>query len=670
MLSQLTFNVIDGGLGILPPNTGNLQVTLGVCSAGVPGTLYGVGSVQAILANCGWGPASEEVALKMQSGGGAQYLYCMPITNAGSLSAVTHSGPGYGVIAVSSGPGQQILITCTTTGALGTSAFTFAIGSGNASLPIVSAAGWSTAYQVLGTITNITLDAGTPNVGDTWTIATTGTVTAGGGNGGTLNVTQASSPFDQYEAAVQPVTTGAFSTGTFKYAMDYRVSNGVDISNYSAPIGIPSAGKYAIPNTGIVLTFTQPTILVKISTGGALGTGKIEVNVGGAGYGAEVPTVAGTTWSYAVPGTNTTITLATGVYVLNDVWTVSNIGVVTHSTGAGPGGVTQVSTSFVSGDLYTYLALPPTFSNTDIANAATALIADQAHVWSVAHVVNMPSTATAAATTATAADSTFATAGFAAYRFFRLFLDCPSLNSIVTVSSAPAYCTTATDSAIVSAFAAVLSVQGRTFVGAGDFDCISPLTGRFQRRCASWQLAMRAATTSLATDPGATKLGGLPFTRTIYRDEAQTPSLDAARIVTLRTYVQEPGFYVTAGPSMALITSDFSQLPGCRVIDAACVTTRSVLFPYLRDDVPVDPATGYILDATAKVIEGQGNSALSSTLVATQNASAARMTLSRTSNILSTQTEPVTVTVTPRGYLDEITINIGFVNPAIAAAGV
>ncbi len=654
-LSAITFTVVDGGLGILPPDTGNLQVSIGCCSAGVPGTFYALGSLQSVTKYLGWGPLAEAVAFKMKVGATVQYAYVLPQTNAGALSAVSKFGTGYGVFTIASAPSQTITVVCTTAGALGTAAFTFALGAGTPSAPVVSASGWSSGYTVPGTSTSLAFNVGggNPAIGDTFTISATGTVT----NAGSMVITQVSQPFDQYEANVQIVRGGTFGSAQFRWALDYRTApDGTDISNYSAPIIIPSAGKYAIPNSGIALTFAQPTVLVKITTGGALGTMQFDVNVAGGGYtGSPVTSNASASTSYAVAGTNTSIVFGTGVYVLNDVWTVSSVGGVTHSTGAGPGSVTQTSASFVLGDNSTFLSAPPSGSNTDVQAAGTALIADQTHQWSVAQIVGVPVSAGAAAAAEVYGDA-FATAGFNAYRFFRVLSECPTVGSIVINTSLPIYDTADTDSVCSAAFASTLSTQGRTWVGAGDFDCVSPLTGRFQRRNAIWQDAARIGITPPKDDPGKTANGSLSFCRALYRDEAQVPALDAARLVTLRTYQGRTGFYITASPTMALVTSDFAQAPNCRVMDRACTVTYAALFPYLRTDVPVDISTGFIQEGWAQRIEGIVNGQLDAALLATAQVSGGGgpngqfATISRNTNIISTGLLPWTVSIVPVGY--------------------
>lgn len=678
-LSQVTLTVVDGGIGILPADTSNIQVSMGCCSNGVAGTFYALGSLAATVQYLGYGPLAEAVALKQAAGAPQQYAYVLPQTNTGALSAsVTQYGTGHGAEAVSLAPASAIVMTCTTGGAFATAKFTFTIGSGAASQPVTSAASvW--AYTVPGTSTILTVTAAggtqTFTAGDTWSISSVGVVTAGGSNVTTNTVTQASQPYDQYEGIIKIVKTGTFGTATFKWALDYRIaSDGTDISNYSAAVVVPTGGKYAIPLSGIYITFSQPTILVKITTGGALGTMCFDTNVAGAGYSGS-PTTSSATASttYAVAGTNTSLAFTAATYTLNDVWTVSALNVVTHTTGAGAGQPSVTGSSFVAGDYGTFLAAPPSPSNTDITTAGTALIADQTHQWSIAQIVNVPVSASAAATTESTTD-TFQIAGFAAYRYFRVLSECPTVNSIIMSGGVPIYDTADTDTVVASAFSAVLSTLGGTQVGAGDFDCVSPLTGRYQRRNAIWQEAARLNSTTIATDPGQTSLGGVKFTRALYRDEAQVPALDAARLVTLRTYQGQPGFYITAGPTMASPTSDFAQIPNCRVIDRACVVTYAALFPFLRSTVPVNASGGTIQEGWAQRTEGIVNGKESAALLATGQVSGGGGTngqffaINRNNNILSTGILDTTVSIVPLGYAYQITASIGFRNPTIAAA--
>jgi hypothetical protein len=77
------------------------------------------------------------------------------------------------------------------------------------------------------------------------------------GTGPAGNVTQASSPLDRYDGLVTIGTAGALGTANFTYATDNNVIPGSQqIPVQSATVLVPTAGKFAIPGTGIVLTFS------------------------------------------------------------------------------------------------------------------------------------------------------------------------------------------------------------------------------------------------------------------------------------------------------------------------------------------------------------------------------------------------------------------------------
>jgi hypothetical protein len=99
------------------------------------------------------------------------------------------------------------------------------------------------------TLTKLTFANQSFTLADVWTISTTGVITVvGSGTAGW--VTQASSALDNYDARVTIDTTGGLGAGVFKVTMD-------GANSISGQILIPSgAGKYAVPNTGVVLTFS------------------------------------------------------------------------------------------------------------------------------------------------------------------------------------------------------------------------------------------------------------------------------------------------------------------------------------------------------------------------------------------------------------------------------
>ncbi len=263
-IPNVTTTILDGQIGIVTPSAGNSTITFGSSSKALPNTLYGgyQGNLTQLVTDLGYGMGVEALALKVASGGGPHYFMSPTPSYDGALSAVTKVGSGAGTMTVGLAPASTITVTIVGAGAIGTFTATFAIGSGAASAPVTSLAGWSTTgYQVPGTMTNLVFanNAGVFNSADVHTISNIGVITAVVGVGAGTVDSQTSQPFDDYTVCVQCTGTGSPGTGTFKWATDYFLAaDGTDLANYSSTIVIPTTPfKYAIPNTGVFLIFSN-----------------------------------------------------------------------------------------------------------------------------------------------------------------------------------------------------------------------------------------------------------------------------------------------------------------------------------------------------------------------------------------------------------------------------
>ncbi len=287
-LSDVTITVIDGALGIAPPNPSQAQVKIGVCSNGTPNVLYSFADPQVMQTTLGQGPLVEAAAHLLAVAGGS--VYCMPVNPSqfGYAGSVTQLGTGTGTVAVSLAPPTSILIKITTAGTIPTMAFTYQIGSGPVSAPVQTTGVAPFVWVVPGLpLTTVTFAAGTYVLNSTYTIGTDGSITIGGG--GINAVTQQSSPLDAYQAIVTIAVAGGLGVGAFKFSVD----NG---NTQSAQIAIPGGGgKYAIPNTGLVLTFAGTFVAGDTYSFNAIGAGFNNSDVTNA-LTALITTYASTTW--------------------------------------------------------------------------------------------------------------------------------------------------------------------------------------------------------------------------------------------------------------------------------------------------------------------------------------------------------------------------------------
>lgn len=254
-LPAVNITVVNGALGLLPPSSEKSAILAGCSTSGSYGTLTFVGDIATAQSLLGAGELLEAAAYALLVSGGPVGVMPLSPTNAGGLSSVTHVGTGTGTVSVSSAPHLSILITLTASGALGTSTFTYKVGTGAASASQVTPTGHT--FLVPGTYTVLTFPTHTYATGETYTISTTGTVTyaANGSGGSDATMTQASSPIDYYTPIITIAKAGFItnSTAQFTYSLDGTAGS------TSASIVAPSA--YAIPGSGVVLTFSGTFVL-------------------------------------------------------------------------------------------------------------------------------------------------------------------------------------------------------------------------------------------------------------------------------------------------------------------------------------------------------------------------------------------------------------------------
>jgi hypothetical protein len=258
-------NVLDGNLNLQQGSSEQNILWLGCSLAGTPNTLGSFSDSTTMANQLLGGRLLEGASYNLQVAGGVVYAMPMTPTTRGGVSSVTHTGPGSGTMTVSIAPHAAISYTCVTGGTLGTAAFVFTLtlpsGQTVTGSPVTSAAGWSsTGYRVPGTYVTIVFTAGTYVAGgtpDIYTISTLGTFAHPQGTGPVVG-TFTASPVDDYSPRVAISLGGALGTMQFTYCLDFNASAQLNItsSNTSAAITSTGGGTYAIPGTGIVLTFS------------------------------------------------------------------------------------------------------------------------------------------------------------------------------------------------------------------------------------------------------------------------------------------------------------------------------------------------------------------------------------------------------------------------------
>jgi hypothetical protein len=595
------FNVVAGG-GNQRANASQLArwiCQLGVCTGGAPGTLYNPGSdVTNLRSLMGVGPLAEAGAFRQRGG---QPCYLMPTnpSSAGAVSsAVTVTGSLNAIMALSLAPHVPITVLCSTGGALGTAAFQFSVNGGAFSAPVLSSASAPWTYPVPGTFCTLSFPAATYVATKTMTVGINGTVTLGSGWVG--SVTQTSSPTDVFEMLVSVATVGGFGTGMLTVSPDGGPSQGGSTMPNQI---LPTNGVIVIPNTGIVLTIGQHTIVVTITTPGSLGTAVFSYTVdgGSAVTGNTTTPNSGSNFVFTVPNTGVTLTFTPGSYVNSSTYTIGPLGGAPVIGGGGINNVTFVWAGFQANDTYSFLAAPPGSSTTDLANALTNLQNARNVQFTAVHFVQMPNSAASAASAQATMDAAMQNAANVNFLDWQGLVEYPSnagrggLGDVV-ISGGFAIADTADTDAVVTASRG--SDTNRTAVHVATYRLTSSLTGFKQARPLGWLVADRFVDTDPASDISAVANGPLrafipPGATTIGRDESITAAMDNVQFNSARTYpFQGLGIYLTitaggAGWKNCTQQASWQDARGVRVLNVLLQQLR----PFVQFFMGQSPAT-------------------------------------------------------------------------------
>jgi hypothetical protein len=372
-------------------------------------------------------------------------------------------------------------------------------------------------------------------------------------------------------------------------------------------------------------------MVVKVATGGTVGTAGIELQIsydGGRNYGGKI--ALGTATSYVIP----------------------NAGEMEFAAG-----------TMVAGDTHSYWTKAPQWTSAELTLAFAGLKAYGGDYGIIEIVGDVDATALSAI--ATALNSLDAVGQ---HHTVVCHLRMPESGETDATYA------TAMD-AIVSGFADTrICVYG----GACEITTSPDLGGWRYRRPPSFECASVEANSTEEVNIADPNLG--PLTASIldtngnpkYHDERLDASLDSLRIACLRTFVGLPGVYVNRPILISASGSDFELVPHRRVMDLAKQIASVYLTRRLNSAILVNKSTGYILEQDAIEIEAGLNAQLRGALEAKPKASGGGyanggyVQVSRTDNLLSTKTMTVRIRIVPLAYPEAITVEIGFYNPALA----
>jgi len=316
--------------------------------------------------------------------------------------------------------------------------------------------------------------------------------------------------------------------------------------------------------------------------------------------------------------------------------------------------------TMVTGEYYTARTTAPQWNNTELGTALDALVAS-AVSWELVHVVG-------------ALDSTFLdtidgkiSAALAAGKYHAWIGN----TRVPTVAESEATYLTS----ISGVYASDATIFG--MVCAGACKLTSAVTGRKYKRPIAFAVAAREASVSEEIDTAAINLGTLSGVsirdsngNVDEHDESVSPGLDDARFTVLRTWDGIAGTYINRPRIFSAAGSDFQLLPHRRVMNLAHAALRAFFIRRVNVPILVDKTTGFILESEALEIESGARAAMRALLLAKPKASAVQFALSRTDNLLSTKLLTGTARVVPLAYPETISLELGFLNPALQVQAV
>ncbi len=244
--------------------------------------------------------------------------------------------------------------------------------------------------------------------------------------------------------------------------------------------------------------------------------------------------------------------------------------------------------------------------------------------------------------------------------------------------------TSETEATYLTAMNTIFSAKATTYgeLCYGAIKLTSSVSGRKYKRPFSHAHAAREAFYSEEIDTAYVNLG--PFVGVSIRDvngnadehdESINPGADDARFSCARTWNEVQGVYPNRPRLFSAAGSDFQLLAHRRVMNLARRALRSYFIRRLNQPVLVDKTTGYILEAEAAEIEQGADAVLRAVLMAKPKASGggfaqgAFVKISRTDNLLSTKTMTGQARIVPLAYVEFITLDLGFFNPALQVVG-
>jgi hypothetical protein len=334
---------------------------------------------------------------------------------------------------------------------------------------------------------------------------------------------------------------------------------------------------------------------------------------------------------------------SSGVYVIPNTGVTVTFGAGTH----------------VVGDIFRVKTSSPTWDTSGLSSALNAL-APMAGAYEFAHIAG-PIDVTSAATV-----KTWAVAREAAGEY--VFAQCSARDNITGESN------TTRNAAIAGSTPGFSGYDGGRYLDVhASYANVESVThaGSYPRRSLAALRSARLAKEPPHRHPGRVRSGRIEGLMpdpdggsSLAHDVSTYTSLDTARFSgAQRVMGQARGRYFFTSRTMALATSDFSEVQRIRVMCVAATAALSQMSTYVADDIDVkSDGTGQITEAEGQRIDGEIKAVMKRAVVLTPNAyaSAVNASVIRTNNLLSTGILQARISVTPKGSVNSVSTTISY----------
>jgi hypothetical protein len=456
-----------------------------------------------------------------------------------------------------------------------------------------------------------------------------------------------------YATTLASKLTENFGYGPLPEAAGLICSSGGLVIAQRLPINAPGTAKavqftgtgtsvITVTLDGTVGAFDDYYVVAKVITAGTIGTTGSQIQISldaGRHFG---PTInMGVAITYAIPNTGVTLNFAAGTLVV--------------------------------GDLYKFQTIAPQWNVAGVLSAISTLAASVFAVqgWGSMHLVG-PISASDAATV-----NGYIDALRTQYNFTRILLSArDAAASAAWGGSGESEATWMTS--LETAFSA--TDAKRIVVGGGYYNTPSSFPNAAAgapsyRRSGTWAVAARRVQVQPNNSSWRVRDGSLsnivvdptldPGDGFIYHNEANTPGLDAARIMSFRTWPKKNGIFATRDPLMSGNGSQFTLLPYGNVIDVACTIGYETGVEVVGDDLLTNQNGTLQMQEVLK-LQNTILGAINDNMTAVGMISSAVVSVDPNQNVQSTGNILVSITVTQRTVIGKITETVGLSIPFAA----